>query len=79
MVVASNRYVRPYTCRLIMELDLQSLFGLHVYSCTHWLSTRNSPSPRIWAYIHGQLVVSQDNLQAKKWIKTIEKDISSSG
>jgi hypothetical protein len=24
--------------RLNMELDLQSLFGLHVHSCTHWLS-----------------------------------------
>jgi hypothetical protein len=26
-----------------MELDLQSLFGLHVYSCTHWLRPGNSP------------------------------------
>jgi hypothetical protein len=35
-----------------MELDLQSLFGLHdVHSCTHW----HPPSPRIWA-----LLVSQD-------------------
>ncbi len=36
-----------------MELDLQSLFGLHVHSCTHWLRPRNSPppSPRIWAHI----------------------------
>jgi hypothetical protein len=24
-----------------MELDLQSLFGLHVHSCTHWLRPRN--------------------------------------
>jgi hypothetical protein len=23
--------------RLNIELDLQSLFGLHVHSCTHWL------------------------------------------
>jgi hypothetical protein len=26
-----------------MELDLQSLFGLHVHSCTHWL--RPPPKP----------------------------------
>ncbi len=25
--------------RLAMELDLQSLFGLHVHSCNHWLRT----------------------------------------
>jgi hypothetical protein len=24
--------------RLNMELDLQSLFGLHVHSCSHWLT-----------------------------------------
>ncbi len=35
-----------YNHRLNMELDLQSLFGLHVLSCTHWL--RQHPSPRIW-------------------------------
>ncbi len=35
-----------------MELDLQSLFGLHVDSCTHWLRPHNlSPSQRIWAHI----------------------------
>ncbi len=33
------------TSRLNMELDLQSLFGLHVYSCTYWLRPRNSPPP----------------------------------
>jgi hypothetical protein len=32
-------------CRLNMELDLQNLFGLHVYSCTHWLRHRKSPLP----------------------------------
>ncbi len=31
--------------RLNMELDLQSLFGLHVHSCTHLLRPRNSPPP----------------------------------
>jgi hypothetical protein len=41
-----------------MDLDLQSLFGLHVHSCTHWLRPRNfpppPPSPRIWAHIRGR-------------------------
>ncbi len=31
--------------RLNMKLDLQSLFGLHVHSCTHWLRSRNPPTP----------------------------------
>ncbi len=26
-----------------MELDLESLFGLHVHSCTHWLRPLNPP------------------------------------
>ncbi len=34
--------------RLNMELDLQSLFGLHVHSCTHWL---RQPPPRIYRLI----------------------------
>ncbi len=38
-------HVAPYDHRLNMELDLQSLFGFHVYSCTHWLRPRNSPPP----------------------------------
>ncbi len=38
-----------------MELDLQSLFGLHVHSCTYWLRPRKpSPPPRIWAHIRGR-------------------------
>jgi hypothetical protein len=37
-----------------MELDFQSLFGLHVNSCTHWLRPRNSPPPRTWAHIRGR-------------------------
>jgi hypothetical protein len=28
-----------------VELDLQSLFGLHMLSCTYWLRPRNSPTP----------------------------------
>ncbi len=36
---------------LNIELDLQSLFVLHVHSCTHWLRNRNTPPPCIWALI----------------------------
>jgi hypothetical protein len=28
-----------------MEVDLQSLFGLNVHTCTHWLRPRCSPPP----------------------------------
>jgi hypothetical protein len=31
--------------RLTMELDLQSLFGLHVHSCGHWLRPRPATPP----------------------------------
>jgi hypothetical protein len=34
--------------RLNMELDLQSLFGLHTLA-----ETPQSPPPRIWAHIRG--------------------------
>ncbi len=35
-----------------MEEDLQSLFGLHVYSCLHYLRPRNSPPlpPHLGSY-----------------------------
>jgi hypothetical protein len=36
-----------------MELDLQSLFGLHVHSCTHCCDPATS-LPRIWAHIRGR-------------------------
>jgi hypothetical protein len=43
---------------LNMELDLQSLFGLHVHCAqlyTHWLRPRNlPPSPRFWAHVRGR-------------------------
>ncbi len=46
--------------RLNMELDHQSLFGLHVHSCTHWLRPR-TPPPRIWAHTRTRaLLVSQE-------------------
>ncbi len=44
----------PVHHRLNMELDLQSLFRLHVHSCIHWLWPRNLPPPRNWAHILGR-------------------------
>ncbi len=35
-----------------MESDLQSLFGLHVHSCTHWLRPRNPPPPPEFGLIY---------------------------
>jgi hypothetical protein len=44
-----------YTQRLNIELDLKSLFGLHVHSCTHRLRLCKPPRlPRIWAHIRGR-------------------------
>ncbi len=45
-----------------MKLDLQSLFGLHVHSCTQWprnLPPHPPPTPRIWAPYTKALLVSQ--------------------
>jgi hypothetical protein len=38
------------THRSNMELDLQSLFGLHVHSCIHWLGPR-IPPPLVFGLI----------------------------
>ncbi len=40
-----------------MELDLQILLRLHVYSCTHWLRPRNSlpPSPAFGLIYEGAI------------------------
>ncbi len=35
--------------RLNMKLDLQSLFGVHVHRCTHWLRPR-TPPPHLGSY-----------------------------
>ncbi len=35
--------------RLNMEIELQSVFGLHVHSCSHCWDL--PPSPRFWAHI----------------------------
>jgi hypothetical protein len=40
-----------------MELEIQSLFELHVHSCTHWLRPRNPP--HLGSYTRA-LLVSQD-------------------
>ncbi len=53
--------------RLIIELDLQSLFGLLVHSCTHWQRPANPPpptphsviTPHLGSYT-GALLVSQE-------------------
>jgi hypothetical protein len=37
-----------------MELNLYSLFGLHVHSCVHWMRPRNPPPPRIYEGAVGQ-------------------------
>jgi hypothetical protein len=38
--------------RLNMELVLQSLLGLHVHSCTHWLIPRNPTPPPAFGLIY---------------------------
>jgi hypothetical protein len=43
--VSSNHWLN-------MELYLQSLFGLRVHSCTHWLRPRNPPPPPPPAFGH---------------------------
>jgi hypothetical protein len=45
--------VHAFDHRLNMELDRQSLFGLHVHSCTHWLKPPTPLTPHIWAHIRG--------------------------
>ncbi len=53
-------YISPEAyIRLNMELDIRSLFGLHVYSCTHWLRPRPPPPPDMSSYTRA-LLVSQD-------------------
>jgi|LakMenE18May11ns_1017448.scaffolds.fasta_scaffold9631727_1 hypothetical protein len=51
-------WIRPVPCRLRsthrlnMEIDLQSLFGLHVHSCTYLYLLAEAPQlppPRYWS------------------------------
>jgi hypothetical protein len=38
-----------------MELDLQSLFGLHVHSCTHWLRADTPQTPAFGLIYEGAI------------------------
>jgi hypothetical protein len=53
--------------RLNIKLDLQSLFGLYVHMCTHWLRPR-TPPPLLDSYTRA-LLVSQDrrHLSVTPW------------
>ncbi len=41
--------------RLNVELDIQSLFGPHVHSCTHWPIPRTPPPPHSGSYTRGAI------------------------
>jgi hypothetical protein len=46
-----------------MKLDLQSLFGPYVHSCTHWLSPRNPlppPPPNLGSFTRALLASQED-------------------
>ncbi len=47
-----------------MELDLQILFGFHVYSFTHWLRPRKPPlpPPHLGSYARALLVSKIDDI-----------------
>ncbi len=45
--------------RLNLELDLQSLFGLHLHSCIHWPRPHTPPPPHLGSYRRA-LLFSQD-------------------
>jgi hypothetical protein len=49
----TEQKVETHKHKLNMKLDLQSLFGLHVYSCIHWLRPRNpTPPPPAFGLIY---------------------------
>ncbi len=60
-VLAAGTYVTVHMVHALkyFELDLQSLFGLHVHSCTHWERPHNPPPPHMGSYTRA-LLVSQD-------------------
>ncbi len=45
---------KAHSHRLNIEIYLRSLFGLHAYSCTHWLRPRNSSIVLIYEGAIGQ-------------------------
>ncbi len=61
-VVWGNEYIRIIGLVWLVESDLQSLFGLHVHSCTHWdigWDPATPPPPHLGSHTMAQLV-SQD-------------------
>ncbi len=63
--------------RLNMELDIQSLFGLNVNSCTHWPRLHPPPiSPHLGSYTRA-LLVSQDkrHLFVTPWIERLRNPL----
>jgi hypothetical protein len=62
--------------RLNMELNLQSLFWLHVHSCIHWLGPRNHPPPPHLGSYTRALFVSQDrrDLFVTPWLELKSDD-----
>jgi hypothetical protein len=60
-----------------MELDLQSLFGIHVHNCTLWQRPRRPAPPPppdpppIWAHIRGRywLAKIDDISLGPLWVK----------
>ncbi len=61
-IVVKEKLKISWMHRLNMELDLQSLFGLHVHSCTHCLSPRNPPPPNLGSYTRALLVLQIDDI-----------------
>jgi hypothetical protein len=47
-------YCLLWNCTSYVKYEVRSpkFIWAHVYSCTHWLRSRNSPLPPDWAYIH---------------------------
>ncbi len=48
--------------RLNMELDLLSLFGLYLHSCTHWIRLRNPPPPPAFGIIYDGATANVDDI-----------------
>ncbi len=60
--VIKGRIPYLYNHRLDMELDLQSLFGLHVHSCAHWLRPHNSRPPHSGSFTRALLSAKIDDI-----------------
>jgi hypothetical protein len=60
--------------RINMELDLQSLFGLHVHSCTHWLRPRNPPLQHSGSYKRALLISQIDDISM--WLPVLPHCLS---